>query len=394
MKNKICHISLIALIALFCWACEENVLQPLSQGEKPGPITSYSVESLPGGAKINYDLPLSKDLLYVKAEYKLDGGSVREAKSSIYKNHLIVDGFGKAGEYNALIYAVSKGEVQSDPTEVNFTTLTPPYLNAFNSLSMTAVFGGLNISFENENSGDLAFVVLVIDSTNKWSPLHTYYTNSKKGDFSVRGLDTIQYTFGAFVRDRWGNLSDTLTGNYKPLYESLINNSTFSALKQLPGDVWKAHTGAPTLVIERAWDGNIATEFHTSPNSGMPQSFSIDMGKKVKLSRFKYHQRASTRWNAGNPKYFELWGSNEPNTDGSWESWTKIGEYESIKPSGQALGTNSAEDIAKAIEGEDFDIPIFTPAFRYYRWKTVRTWANMTYISIGELTFWGSVLTE
>ena len=51
MKNKICHISLIALIALFCWACEENVLQPLSQGEKPGPITSYSVESLPGGAQ-------------------------------------------------------------------------------------------------------------------------------------------------------------------------------------------------------------------------------------------------------------------------------------------------------------------------------------------------------
>jgi len=215
-----------------------------------------------------------------------------------------------------------------------------------------------------------------------------------KGDFSVRGLDTIPNIYGTFVRDRWGNLSDTLIGNYKPLYEALIDKRTFSALKQLPGDVWQAHTGAPTLVIERAWDDNINREFHTSPNSGMPQSFSIDMGKKVKLSRFKYHQRRTNRWNGGNPKLFELWGSNEPSQDGSWDSWTKIGEYESVKPSGLPLGTVSAEDLAKAIEGEDFEIPMATPGFRFYRWKTIRTWANVTYIHIGELTFWGSVITE
>ncbi len=353
------------------------------------------MESLPGGAKITYDLPVSEDLLYVKAEYQLDGGTSREVKSSIYKNYLTVEGFGQAGEYAASVYAVSKGEVLSDPTKVKFTTLTPPYKNAFNSLIMTAVFGGINVSFENKDGGDLSLEVLVIDSTNNWSPVYTHYTNLEQGDFSARGFDTIQYVFGVFVRDRWSNLSDTLTGSFKPLFESLIDNSTFAALKQLPGDVWQAHTGAPHLVIERAWDGDISTEFHTSPNSGSPQSFSIDMGKKVKLSRFKYHQRQNnTRWNAGNPKYFELWGSNEPSIDGSWDSWAKIGEFESIKPSGLPLGTVSSEDLAKAIEGEVFDIPISTPAYRYYRWNTVRTWANMTYVSIGELTFWGSVVPE
>lgn len=394
MRDKIFQLSLVVLIAFVIWACEETVLKPLSYGEKPDPVTNYRIESLAGGAKITFDLPSSDDLLYVKAEYELDGGTVREAKSSIYKNFLTIDGFASAGEYDVTIYAVAKGEVLSDPTRIKVTTSTPPYLTTFNSLEMIPVFGGINISFENRNRGDLAIQVLVVDSTDNWSPVQTYYTNSMQGNFSVRGFDTIQYSFGALVRDRWGNLSDTLSGIFKPMFESLIDHSTFAALKQLPGDVWQAHTGASHLVIERAWDGNISTEFHTSPNSGMPQSFSIDMGKKVKLSRFKYHQRATTRWNAGNPKYFELWGSNNPDTDGTWESWTKIGEFESIKPSGQPLGTNSPEDTAKAIEGEDFEVPITTPAFQYYRWKTIRTWANMTYVSIGELTFWGSVVTE
>lgn len=394
MKNKIYQIISVAIIILLFGACEENVLEPLSQGKKPDPITSYTLESLPGGAKITYELPVFEDLLYVKAEYQLDGGTSREVKSSIYKNYLTIEGFGQAGEYTGTIYAVSKGEVLSDPTKVNFTTLTPPYINAFNSLIMTTAFGGINVSFENKDKGDLVFETLVIDSTNNWSSIYNHYTNLDQGNFSVRGFDTIQYVFGVLVRDRWDNLSDTLTGSFEPYFESLIDNSTFAVLR-LPNDVWQAHTGAPHLVLERAWDGNIGTEFHTVPNSGSPQSFSFDMGKKVKLSRFKYHQRQNTtRWNHGNPKYFELWGSNEPSPDGSWDSWTKIGEFESIKPSGLPLGTVSSEDIAKAIEGEDFDIPILTPAYRYYRWNTVRTWANMTYVSIGELTFWGTVVSE
>lgn len=398
MKNNIIYQLVIAIgIAFVFYACEEIVNEPLVIGEKPGKITDYTVQSLPGAAKIEFSLPESKDLLYVKAEYEIADGVKREAISSKYKNNLIVDGFPAEGEYDVILYSVAQGNVMSDPTSVKIKTLTPPYLTAFNSLSMQAVFGGINVAFMNESEGDLVFHVLIVDSTNAWQPAETYYTSLKEGDFSVRGFDTLSYQFGTYVRDRWGNISDTLIGTFKPLYETLIDKSTFAPLNNWPGDVWWAHTGAPSLVMAKIWDDKTTGSsdcFHTTPNTGMPQSFSFDMGKKVKLSRFKYYQRSSTRWNAGNPRFFELWGSNDPNPDGTWDSWTKIGGFESVKPSGEPLGTNTAEDIALAVAGEDFDVPIITPAYRYYRWNTLQTWANMTYISIGELTFWGSIINE
>ncbi len=55
---------------------------------------------------------------------------------------------------------------------------------------------------------------------------------------------------------------------------------------------------------------------------------------------------------------FEIWGSNNPNADGSWASWDSIGTFESFKPSGLPLGQVSAEDIQFArVDGEDFDFP-------------------------------------
>jgi hypothetical protein len=174
----------------------------------------------------------------------------------------------------------------------------------------------------------------------------------------------------------------------------LISKSGVSALR-LPGDVWQAHSGAPALVIEKVWNDNISYAddcFHTTPNSGMPQHFSFDMGKEVKLSRFKLYQRERTYWTAGNPKVFELWGSNNPNVDGTWDSWTKIDSYISEKPSKSPVGTNSNEDLEYVRAGLDFDVPITTPSFRYSRWNTTETWGNVTYISIAELTFWGSVV--
>lgn len=304
-----------------------------------------------------------------------------------------MDGFEKEGLYEVTLYAVAKGEVESQPTKIEVRTLTPPYINAFNSIEMTAVFGGVNIKFRNEDEGNLSFHVIHVDSTHKWNHAFSHYTRFLEGNFSVRGYDTIPAQFGVYVRDRWNNISDTLTGTFKPLYESLIDKTPFRALK-LPTDVWQAHSGAPSLVIEKVWNNNISDTddcFHTTPNSGMPQHFSFDMGKTVKLSRFKLFQRSRTVWAAGNTKVFELWGSNNPSPDGSWDNWTKIDTFTSVKPSGLPVGTNSSEDIALTKIGEDFDVPITTPPYRYYRWNTTETWGNVTYISIAELTFWGAV---
>ncbi len=392
MKNIFIYKCIIFLILVF-FACKEEANSPLVVGDKPDPITEYTVESLPGGAKIVYKIN-SEDFLYAKVVYEILPGVKREAKSSLYRNYLTVDGFGKEGKYNVELYAVGKGEVESEPTKIEIETLTPPYITAFNNIKMNATFGGINVEYKNEDEDNLVFNIIYIDTTNHWKHVYSHYTRFAEGNFTVRGFDTLNIKFGAYVRDRWGNISDTLTATYKPLFESLLDYSKIKAMK-LPGEVWQAHTGAPHLVIEKVWNNNTSASddcFHTTPNSGMPQHFSFDMGDIVKLSRFKYFQRPSTLWRAGNPKVFELWGSNNPDPNGSWDNWTKIGTFTAIKPSGLPVGTETSEDLELARAGLDFDIPITTEPYRYYRWNTIETMANVTYISIAELTFWGSVV--
>ena len=46
---------IIFLILVF-FACKEEANSPLVVGDKPDPITEYTVESLPGGAKIVYKI--------------------------------------------------------------------------------------------------------------------------------------------------------------------------------------------------------------------------------------------------------------------------------------------------------------------------------------------------
>lgn len=76
------------------------------------------------------------------------------------------------------------------------------------------------------------------------------------------------------------------------------------------------------------------------------------------VSRY-YPGKYGNTFKAGHPKHFELWGSNEPNPDGSFDdSWVLLSEYESVKPSGG--GVNDAlttEDQEAAKNGENFIIP-------------------------------------
>lgn len=88
----------------------------------------------------------------------------------------------------------------------------------------------------------------------------------------------------------------------------------------------------------------------------------------------------------------EVYGSNNPAADGSWDSWTLLGQFESVKPSGDAKWTS--EDIQFAVnDGEDFEFED-TGVYRYLRFKILKNWGGVTYIYIAELTFWGEVLPD
>jgi len=66
----------------------------------------------------------------------------------------------------------------------------------------------------------------------------------------------------------------------------------------------------------------------------------------------------------------------------------KLGDFESNKPSGLAIGTESADDIAYATEGESFKVDPNAPPVRYIRYVVNECYGGLqTIMSLSEMTF-------
>ncbi|HTG54715.1 MAG TPA: DUF5000 domain-containing lipoprotein, partial [Niabella sp.] len=216
-------------------------------------------------------------------------------------------------------------------------------------------------------------------------------TKALQGRHSLRGFPSEPRLFGAVIRDRWGNYSDTVTKTLTPVFEELIPKNLFKIVA-LPTDVAGGHGGA-TWTLDKIWDGVFGTgslQFHTRPGSGIPQWFTFDMGRLCYLSRYKFYHRAGNQYvyQLGAPRKWEVWGSaTAPDPSGGWNGWTKLMDCESYKPSGE--GPITAEDVSYAVDqGEDFVFPEQTPV-RYLRFRINETWGYLDYIYIAEMTFWG-----
>lgn len=383
-------LQLICLLSgglIMAASCKQEALGPVEKdGTAPGVLTHVVVENLNGAARISYQLPLDKDLLYVRAIYTTRQGEVRETKVSRYNSNLVVVGFGDTATYNVSLYAVDKSENASAPVEVMVHPLTPPVKLVRDSLVVNPEFGGINIRFTNQPEENLAIVVLTNDSLKQFSPVYTHYTNLPKGDFSVRDMDAVPRLFGVYVRDRWGNVSDTLLVTLTPLYERLLDRTKMKGIV-LPTDAPLGYNGT----INGLFDGNNLSGFyHSGDAARMPQWFTFDMGVTAKLSRLNWYMRDQYFYALHNPREVEIWGSNNPNPDGSFDaSWTLLVKHTQIKPSGLPEGQLSQADMDAAHAGETVTFPLDVPKVRYIRFKTLKNWSNGTYVNFYELSLWG-----
>lgn len=390
----------ICLLLLMITACKEDRISPVENDDvPPKPVKNAQVENLPGQARITYDLPEDEDLLYVKAEYDINSEISREAKSSFYKKSLTVDGFADTLDYEVKLYAVDRSENESEPLSIKVKPLTPPILTAFESLQVQEDFGGVNIAFVNEAEADIVISVISKDSLGEWQSADNLYTKRSGGNFSVRGYPPEEMEFGFYVRDRWDNRSDTLVQNIVPLPEVELDKDLFDEYR-LPTDAVR-YSGS--WGMEKMFDGIIGNQgFHTSQDSdesGFPQWNTLDLGVQAKLSRFKFWDRGaggdSWIYTHGNVKTMELWGSNDPNPDGSWDdSWTYITTVESFKPSGLPPGDANQEDVEYAAQGQEFIIPAEAPAVRYIRFRVIESWTAPPespngFYHVSEIGFWG-----
>jgi Sad1 / UNC-like C-terminal. len=394
MKKLFIKYRTILLALLVCLqTCEEETHQPIGSDKgKPRGITHATVENLPGGARIRYDVPNDKSLLYVKALYEIRPGVGQEAKSSFYTNSVEVNGFGRAGTYSVTLIAVGRNGEESQPFEVDVEPTTPPVEQAFATLDIQENWGGATVYMENQYEAELTVEVVTPDSFGNLAIAETFYTKMKNARMPIRGFDPEPRTFGVVLKDHWGNRSDTVFKEVTPWFEELIPKPF--AKVDLPTDYSAAHNNG-TAVLERIWDDSQSeNDFVTVPGHGLPQWFTFDLKATVQLSRLVLFKRLSANflYNSGAVKRWEIYGSNNPNPDGSFDdSWVLLGECESIKPSGLPAGENTEEDRAYAAAGEEFLFPEDVPPVRYLRWKTLENWGNVSHVNITEIDVYGQI---
>ena len=388
MKNKLIVLMVVTIVL---WACdEEPVGQQPTDNVAPGLISNVEVENISGGAILTYSVPEDEDLLYVKAVYSRKEGQYSESKASVYSDTLKIEGFGDTNEHLVDLIAVDRSRNESDPVSIKIKPLEPAVNVIGETLTMIEDFGGISASWYNENNAEISIVIQERDTVlDEIIPLETYYSKSEGGKFAIYGLDTIAKTVEVYVQDRWENRSPIKKFTITPLYETQLEKSQFAAL-DLPGD--GPHHG--DWVISNIWNGTPDPNGYSSlGGQGIwPQSITIDLGVLAKLSRVKVYQRKEDPgyiYAEGNLRKFEIWGSETIDFSGSYDSWIKLGDFESIKPSGLPFGQVSDEDVAVATNGEDFAFPSSNPKIRYIRIKVTQTWAGGDNFQIMELDIFG-----
>lgn len=167
-----------------------------------------------------------------------------------------------------------------------------------------------------------------------------------------------------------------------PKFERLLDKAGFRDFS-LPTDV---KDGGYGWLVEYLWDENYDPPGFAT-QSGIPQWFTLDLGASTSLSKFKIWQANDRLYEKESVKKFEVWGSDNPDMDGSWDSWTMLMTCESVKPSGLPVGELSSEDIEYAQAGEEFVFPAGTPKTRYLRFKLLENWGNSRFMTIAELSF-------
>lgn len=400
MKPVIKFIFCIMAFICFC-NCSETELGPIEKKSNvPGKVSVTKIENTPGGAIITYTLPGDPDLLYVMARYE-EKGTPREFKASFYTNQLIIDGLSKEVDYVIELTAVNRSGKSSEIVPVKIHPLKPPVQGVFESLKGSPTFGGIEISYENPSKAFVAIGILTTDEKNDFYEHDTYYSSQAVAKFSVRGFNEEEREFRLYVKDKWGNVSDTTSFKVTPIGEKELDKKLFKTMR-LKGDSDPTAWGGQLQYI---WDGRAFGDnegqwgLHTgNVATGVPMYISFDLGVNATLSRFKLWCIMDDKhmYNDMSPRNYEIWGRIESisaNDDGDFfPHWFKMGDIENVKPSGLPTGTLTDDDRAAARRGDEiiFNFNEFTT--RYIRIRCTRNWNGNTNMCFSEVSFWATTI--
>lgn len=397
MEWKIIFKSIFTIaIASLVISCDQNNLEPLENNTTPpAQVENVTVQNLPGKSKITYTLPSDQDLLYIKAEYTLASGKTMEVRSSYYNNSLEVEGFADAAEYEVKLYSVNRSATESAPVVVKIHPLESPIWDVYRSLNVKPAFGGIRVDATNLNREDISILVMEKNNLGDWVvDTKSIYTSTDKISKTLRGYSVTEHNYAITVRDRWQNTTDTLFTTITPILELSIPKSGYKHFP-LPGDT-KTHA---TAVPAGMWDGELQNwpkVFLTDGSVPGQHVVTIDTGVLAKMSRiviwdYPEYYLGRSYYYIGDLKEFEIYGSASPNPDGSLDgTWVKLGSYNAVKPSGLPYGQQSNEDYATGLAGFSWEFDVAAPKVRYLRIKSLKNWAGIGTMAIGEIQVYGN----
>jgi len=389
MKKYIIYLILPFLIS----GCGEDYIGQYALDDiPPGPVSGVSVENIPGGSVISYVIPTDEDFSYVKAVYKVNG-QTKEQKSSVFNRKITLEGFGRSQAQQIELIAYDKSENASSPVKVDIHPLDAPVFDMIENVTIRDDFGGIRIDWQNPHKADVVLTVLTTTDRygeEEWIEADRFYSGAVQGGANVRGYNDAERFFGLYFRDRWDNFSDTLYITAHPYYEEMLDKSKFSRWNP-SGIPYNAYTSVDWR-IENLWNNVISGS--AAGFASFTHDNTFNMGQMAKLSRIRINNRPERDllYNFAHPKKFQIWGSNHPNVNADFSTWTLLGEFESYKPSGKPLGDVDDDDYNYGhVNGEEWNFPLDIPPVQYIRWYVIDTWGGSEYTQVMEMTLWGEV---
>ena len=418
---------LVAATALIYFSCDESGRIDQIDGSIPAPkpVEITGVSKIPGGAVIRVKIPDDDNLKGVVAKYERNGEMIN-TKISRYLDTLVVVGYADTLAHKVQVSAFNINEVTSTPVEVTINPL-PAAVKTID-FNLIESFGGIKVHvMKNNSKADLAVCLLADKDTaninlpnksKKWVEVTTMFTASEDIYLPRRGLKDVKTIFGVYIRDRWGNKSDTLVKVLKPLQEINLDKKLFKYYN--PGDDNSVSTNSSLYPISALWDGSgvsASPYFYASTSSNpMPQWVTIDLGVRAKLSRIGKMARIDYAiWTGAHPRQFEFWGSMAPtgkvitsNEHGFDDTWFKLGTFEQPRPSGYnpdgtVPSSFTAEDREMFNTGTEFEMDNTVDIHAYDELRYLRvvivntftTWetkATVGQVQLGEITPFGQIL--
>ena len=432
MKRTIVASTIVSAL-LLAFGCAEDNHGRLDQLDEslpaPQPVEVTKVKPISGGAVLWVKIPDDKNIKGVVASYTRGGVNV-EAKVSRYVDSLKVEGYADTDEHEIEVCSFNVNEVKSKPVTVKFTPETPAIRTVIPT--MVAAAGGVKIKITgNESKADLAVCLLRDEDVAnagkpvgeiKWKEVTTLFTASDNVTLTRRGLDPEEAVFGVYIRDRWGNISDTVKTVLAPLPEIEIPKSGFSyngsAVCSKDDNIFTLQNENNSYPVRSLWDGSghsSSPHFMAVDKAPIPCWVTIDLGCNVELSRIATLPRIDYPQIFGDAhiRNFEFWGSQNPSGEpgdgehGFDDSWKCLGKFIQYKPSGYlddgTPGVITQEDREAFNNGNDFELDseVYPDAFYHFRYLRIVLTSYVAWempdaanaaAQFGEITLYGRVV--